>query len=118
MAEIMGTDYTKRKKDVLNIVIGTEEDPVELSLFGPTKGIYEGLLEVSKTVDDALAGKLDEEFNLFDQLDFVARAMSHNKQGRRVTADDLVEMDFDMSDVADFIGLYLFFIDKLAQGKN
>lgn len=119
MATVVGTNYTKRKKDVLVITVGTEEEPVTLSILPPTKKIHDQLINVADFVDAAGKGELDENtFSLFECLEFVAEAMSHNREGRIITPDYLNQMEFDVSDVSDFIGLYFYFITRLVEGKN
>lgn len=117
--EIKGTNYAKRKKDVLVISIGDEDNEVELSVLPPTKAIMDGMIEVAGAVESAAKGTLDyEAFDLGKTLFLVAEAMSHNTGMRSVTAEDLEAMGFDLSDVADFLGTYMFFLSKLAEGKN
>lgn len=111
-------DFTRKNKDVLVIVIGTEEEPIELSILPPTTRVHNGMKEVAKYVEKAANGEFDSGSDMPDCLELVAQAMSRNREGRVVTAKQLDAMGFDMSDVGEFIGLYLFFITKLVEAKN
>lgn len=113
-----GFDFTKKSKDVLLVVIGTEEEPIELSILPPTLRVHNGMKEVAKYVEMAANGDLDDASDMPDCLDLVAQAMSRNREGRVVTAKQLDAMGFDMSDVGEFVGLYLYFITKLVEAKN
>ena len=117
--EIRGTNYAKRRKDVLVVTLGTEDDSFELRILPPTKGIHEGLVAVAGYVADAAAGKADASgLDLGDCLDLVAAAMSHNTDLRAVTGGYLESIGFDLSDVGDFIGLYTYFVSELVDSKN
>lgn len=119
MATVIGTDYTRRKKDVLVVRLGDEDDPLELRILPPTKGIYDAMVTVAGYVDQAASGTLDyESFDMSDVLELVARAMSNNSDMRVITPDYLESVRFDMSDIGDFVGLYTFFLTELVKGKN
>ena len=119
MAEFQGTDYTARKKDVLVIRLGTREESFELRILPPTKGIHDGLVHVAGVIDDVTSGKAaHEKLDIGACFELVAAAMSNNTALRRITAEYLESIGFDLSDVADFLGSYLFFITELARSKN
>ena len=111
--EIKGTNYAKRRKDVLVVTLGTEEDSFELRILPPTKGVHDGLVAVAGYVADAAMGKAASS-----DLDLVAAAMSHNTDVRVITGDYLESIGFDLSDVGDFIGLYTYFVSELVDSKN
>ena len=117
MRTISGTDYTKRKKDVLVITVGSEEEPLELRILPPTKRIHEGMLDVARAVDAAAKGEACD-IDLGDAINLVAETMSNNTDGRAVTPEFLESHGFDMADTGDFLGLYLYFITELVKGKN
>lgn len=116
--EINGTNYAKLNKDTLNIVVGDENEEIELHIFLPTKSIHEQLVEIAEYVDKAAVGEIDESFSPFDCLPTIAEAMSHNKEARKITPEMLEAWQFDMSCIADFIGLYIYFIAAVADEKN
>lgn len=117
--EIRGTDYTARKKSALIITIGTDEDPIELRILPPTKRILERMNGVQEALRKENDGELDySEFDMGECLDTVAMAMSHNAAFKQITPDYLESIGFDITDMADFVGLYLVFLAKLVEGKN
>lgn len=119
MSVLAEHDFRTRRKDVIRVTIGDDRDETVLSILPPTKRIHEDLVRVAGVVDSAQAGELDyERLDLRDCLEIVARAMSHNTECRRITADYLESIEFDLLDIGDFIGLYLFFIMELAKGKS
>ena len=118
MATVVGTDYTKRKKSYLEVVIGTEESPRRLLVLPPTVDTHKDILKMSEAVEKALGGELEEGLDLEECLSVVARFLSRNTQMERVTPDYLNETGFDITDLGDFIGLYLMFVTKLVEGKN
>ena len=119
MAEIRGTDYTTRRKDVLVIRLGTKDESFELRILPPTKGIHDGLVHVAGVIDDVTSGKAAHgELDIGACFELVAASMSNNTALRRITAGYLESIGFDLSDVADFLGSYLFFITELARSKN
>ena len=117
--EIKGTNYAKRRKDVLVVTLGTEEDSFELRILPPTKGVHDGLVAVAGYVADAARGNAaSSDLDLGRCLDLVAAAMSHNTDVRVITGDYLESIGFDLSDVGDFIGLYTYFVSELVDSKN
>ena len=119
MAEIQGTDYTSRKKDVLVIRLGTKNESFELRILPPTKGIHDGLVHVAGIIDDVTSGAARyEQLDIAACYELIAAAMSNNTCLRRITAAYLEEIGFDLSDVADFLGSYLFFVLELGRSKN
>lgn len=119
MAEIRGTDYSNRNKDVLVVTLGSENDSFDLKILPPTVDINKGLVKVAGWLAEAADGTLDyDSFDMEECLHLVATAMSNNTDMRRITADYLNGIGFDMSDIGDFLGLYLFFVTELMKGKN
>ena len=117
--EIKGTNYAKRRKDVLVVTLGTEEDNFELRILPPTKGVHEGLVAVAGYVADAAMGKAaSSDLDIGGCLDLVAAAMSNNTSLHVVTAEYLESIGFDLSDIGDFIGLYTYFVSELVDSKN
>ena len=119
MAEIRGTNYASRNKDVLVITLGSEDDSFDLKILPPTVDINKGLVEVAGWLADAADGTIDyDSFDMDECLALVANAMSNNTDMRRITCDYLNGIGFDMSDIGDFLGLYVFFVTELMKGKN
>lgn len=119
MAAIQGTDYVNRKKDVLVIRLGTKEESFELRILPPTKGIHDGLVRVAGIIDDLMNGNgARESVDIDACFELVATAMSNNTALRAITAGYLEEIGFDLSDIADFLGSYLYFVTELASSKN
>lgn len=119
MAEIRGTNYANRSKDVLVVTLGTADDSFDIRILPPTVEMHNGLVKVAGWVDEASKGTLDYgSFDMDECLSLVARAMSNNTDLRAVTAGYLNSIGFDMSDIGDFIGLYIFFVTELMKGKN
>ena len=129
---IEGKDYTKSKDDVLVIKLpdttepglaermrrffGASDGAFEVSILPPTKKLYDELAEVvealSKLEDE------DSEFDLDGAVSTVSRLMSRNAEKRQITPQQLEDMGFDIEDIGEFIGSYLFFVNELVQGKN
>ncbi len=117
--EIKGPDFVARRKtrSRLKLTVGTEEESFELSVLPPTKRIVDDLLKVSDMI-----GKADDEsassVDLDECLEFVAESMSHNAECRAVTSEYLRSIEFDITDIGEYIGAYLTFIGSLTSGKN
>lgn len=119
MAAIQGTDYVNRKKDVLVIRLGTKEESFELRILPPTKGIHDGLVKVAGIIDDLMNGNgARDSVDIEACFSLVAAAMSNNTALKTITAGYLEEVGFDLSDIADFLGSYLYFVTELANSKN
>ena len=119
MAELASIDFRKRNKDWISVTMGEGEDEITIRVLPPTKRIHAGLVELGGYIDAAEEGKLDyETFDMSECLELVAQSLSHNKEKRVITVDYLERIDFDLADVGDFIGAYLFFIMESAKGKN
>lgn len=128
--EVKGTDYTApERKSWLEIVVPIRRGiwrswPLSLLKKGtrlrvkpPTKRTWEDVVRVCEMVDAAIDGEVPE-LEIADCYPIVAKAMSNNREGIEVTVDDLEEARFDMEDVEDFLGYYIFFITELANSKN
>ena len=119
MATVVGTDYTKRKKSYLEVVVGTEEAPRKLHVLPPTGSMHKELSKMSVAVERALNGELEgDEIDMEECLAAVARFLSNNAKMEKITPEYLDKTGFDITDLGDFIGLYLLFITKLVEGKN
>lgn len=139
---IAGTDYTDpdRTKNYLEIVVPRYRGlaallpiwpfkylmripairriaSVRLRVKTPTKAVFEELTEICEAVDAAVEGR-QSELGLADCFGPVARAMSNNVERIDITERDLARMGFDLDDVSDFLGLYIFFVGELVSSKN
>lgn len=132
---VQGKDYTKKDEDVLVIKLpdaagptgwerfkrwlGVSDDGFELSILPPTKRLYDSLAELAAGMSGVADGELEaEKFDLDGALSTVASIMSRNVEGREVTPAMLDDMGFDLEDVGEFIGSYVFFIQELVEAKN
>lgn len=105
-------DFTKAKKPTIPIKL---PDETILHIYGPTKAMLEELLDL----DNVLEKAVDNDKESIDALyDFVARCMSHNKLGQKITSEMLEGMEFDVSDLIRFAHGYAGFIAELKTAKN
>ncbi len=112
-----GTDLTKFCKDSILWRIGTEEDPLELHVFPPTKEVNDALEEMASVIDSAIAGEFDDR-NLMDYYPAVARLLSNNRERREVTVEYLESINFDMADLSVVVSDYFLFLNMLVESKN
>ena len=120
MAIIEGTNYAKRDKNVLRIVLPDGEGgELTLSILPPTKGIHDSLMALARAMDQVDEGEMDDaDFDIEEAFVTVAKCMGHNTEQHKVTPDFLDEINFDIDDVGDFIGSYLYFMSRLVMAKN
>ena len=120
MAIIEGTNYAKREKSVLRIILPDGDGgELPLSVLPPTKGVNDALMGLAEALDRVNDGSMEEDdFDLGQAYSTVSKAMSRNVERRKVTPDELEEMNFDIEDVGDFIGSYIFFMSELVRAKN
>lgn len=112
--EYRGPDFSKREKDVMIITLDTD-----IKILPPTLGINKGMVKVAQMIEDASEGKLDyASIDMGEYLEIVAAAMSNNTDMRRITPEYLESIGFDISDIGEFLGGYLFFVTRLVEGKN
>lgn len=139
---IEGKDYTKRSDDIMVIKLpkpepsgawgrfkrwlGVDDDGFEVSVLPPTKGLYDRLGELAESlaaIGESDLGNGDPEaenpsFDLGRAVETVAAIMSRNAEKRVITPQMLEDMGFDIEDVGDFVGSYVFFINELVRAKN
>lgn len=132
---IEGKDYTKKADDVMVIrlpdtaeptfgervkrAMGLSEAGFELSILPPTKRLYDELTSLTGSLQAALErGSDGEGFDIGSALETVAHLMSRNAERRAVTSEMLEDMGFDLEDVGEFIGSYIFFVNELVASKN
>lgn len=122
MAEFIGTDFTKRKKDVIKITLPVEEgsdDGFEVSILPPTKRGYEAMSRIAGIIAKWGDGDLEaEDLDMGEMLESVAEVMSHNLQMKKITPEFLEGIGFDLADVGEFVGSYIYFVMMLVEEKN
>ena len=120
MATIKGPDFTKKNKDALLITLPDGEGgSFELSVYPPTKGIWDDVSALAPVMDELISGSMEpEDFDMGAALDVVARAMSLNSSYRRFDAAELERIGFDIEDIGTFLGAYIFFVSELVKVKN
>ena len=116
MTEYRGPDFSVKEKDVLIINLGEEG---EIRILPPTVEINKCMVEVAKMVESASDGTLDySTLDMGEYLSLVAITMSHNTDMKRITPEYLESIGFDISDIGEFLGGYVFFMTRLFEGKN
>lgn len=122
MAEFIGADFTKRKKDVIKITLPVEEgsdEGFEVSILPPTKRGYEAMSHIAGILVKWGDGDLEAaDFDMQAILESVAEVMSHNLQMKRITPEFLDSIGFDLTDVGEFVGSYIYFVMQLVEEKN
>ena len=120
MAQVFkGSDYTVRNRNSMEIVVFDEKDERStLHVYTPTKKVYDELQEVAGFIDRYIEGEELGSDDIDACFEFTASAMSHNKEGRKITAETLESWKFDMEDVGTFISDYILFLEFLVEGKN
>ena len=122
MAEFIGTDFTKKKKDVIKIILPVEEgsdDGFEVSILPPTKRGYEAMSHVANVIAKWGDGDLEaEDLDFGTMLKSTAEVMSHNREMKKITPEYLESIGFDLADMGEFVGSYIFFVMKLVEEKN
>ena len=109
MAKVL--DFSKAKKPTLPVKL-----PDESTVFVcvPTKGMLEELVGIKDQLDDVVQNDRESLDVLYG---LVAKMMSNNKDGRKLTAEEVAEM-LDVSDVVLFFHAYTEFIAELSKEKN
>lgn len=119
MATLATARFRTAPKDVMRIALGSGVDEVAVDVLPPTKEIHEDMLALAAIVDDAVDGTLDRStLDMTECLSVVGNALSRNTDLRHISAEYLEGIGFDMEDIADFLGLYLFFVKALTESKN
>jgi len=129
-----GMDYAHRERDVLAITLPApapktawerlkrafgDDGSFEISVLPPTKRAHDALSDIAGDIDDIARGELAaEEYDTGKALEAVATVMSNNLEKREITREFLESVDFDLEDVGDFIGGYVFFVTELVRAKN
>ena len=105
-------DFNTLKKQHLPIVLADDEN-TKLFICTPTKKILDSFLNMR---DSLTTDNMDDEA-LNELYDIVAKVMSHNKAGKKITREK-VESVFDFEDILIFIRAYTDFISEVTGSKN
>lgn len=121
MSDFIGIDFTKSRKDTIKFTLPGEGggEGFEISVLPPTKRMFDALSRLGEIVDAWEDGDLEAGgFDMGKALEAVSEAMSHNAQMRPITVEYLESINFDITDVADFVTAYLYFLMRLVEEKN
>lgn len=112
-----GSNFAKKRNTYMQIVIGTEDEPVTLRILPPTVGILRGIQEAARFIQ-AKYNEEETDLTYEEALDYSAAAMCNNIDGVAVTSKTLENMGFSIMDISEFISEYTEFLFRLADGKN
>lgn len=105
-------DFNTLKKQYLTVTLADAEK-TKLMITTPTKAVLDSFLSVRESL--SAEGMGDEAID--ELYDIVAKLMSHNKTGKKITSEVLAEcMDFE--DIIIFIRAYTDFIAEVTNSKN
>ena len=113
MANVLNFNTTK--KQYLTVTLPDEKNTT-LMVCMPTKALFEELDSIKHSFGSA---NNNESLNqaLEDLYDLVARIMSRNKGGVKITKEDL-ENCLDFEDIVLFFQSYLTFVNGVKTSKN
>lgn len=114
MANIL--NFNTAKKQYLTVTLPDEKNTT-IMVCMPTKSLFEELDSIKQgfVSADNTAESLDQA--LGDLYDLVARIMSRNKGGVKITKEDL-ENCLDFEDIILFFQSYLTFVNSVKASKN
>lgn len=119
MATVAEACFKTCQKDVVVIALGAGDKELTIKMLPPTKEIHDDLMNLSERLDLIAGGEIAlDGIDMRTYLEVAANAMSNNTDLRVVTADYLESIDFEMIDILEFIGLYLYFLSELVKPKN
>lgn len=110
MAKLL--NFNTLKKQYLPVTLA-DENQTKLLIGTPTKKVLDDFINIKDLLEDDNAG--DEA--IAEMYEIVARLMSHNKTGVKITADYIGEI-MDYEDITTFIYAYTDFISEIANVKN
>ena len=105
-------DFNTLRKQCLTVKLPDEKKTV-LMIYTPTKAILDSFLNMK----DNLSDETIEDEAIEELYDVVAKIMSCNKGGKKVTKE-LVEELFDFEDIIVFIKAYTDFVSEVTSSKN
>ena len=108
-------NFNTVKKEYLTVTLPDEKNTV-LLICTPTKSLMSELTSLkttfsAETTSDNVEQVLDELYEV------VARVMSRNKAGVKITKEKLTEC-LDFEDIVLFFNSYLTFVKEIQFGKN
>ena len=104
-------DFNTLKKQIFTITL-PDENKTKLLITVPDKKTFTEFVELKKSISE-----IDEE-NVLDELyNMVAKIMSHNKAGKKITGKYLSNI-LDFEDISFFIQEYTDFISGITNSKN
>lgn len=109
-------DFNNIEVQTLDIVL-RDDARTKVHLRYPTEGLVQELIRISPEMHKVLETGDEESLNL--TYDLVARIISCNRDGIKVTGDELrnkYKMDFEM--IIVFCSTYLDFLNELTNAKN
>lgn len=109
-------DFNTVKKNYWKVTL-PDEEKTRLDIMTPTKKMVEEMGEILGLMNETVENPNDTELVIF--YEFVAKCMSRNKQGVKVTGKQLGEF-LDFEDLAIFLDSYTDFINEQekVQEKN
>lgn len=113
MPTIQGPNFADRdRKTYLGVTVESGGVERNIRIKPPTKRMFDAVQSIARLVDEG------EESDVAEMYDAVAAVMSNNREGVPVTEADLEAMGWDIQDMGEFVGAYVFFLEELAKGKN
>lgn len=109
-------NFNTIKKQYLTITLPDEKNTVVM-VSTPTKALLEELVSVEQNFKSSNATENSIEQALGDLYDLIARVMSRNKTGLKITKAQL-EQCLDFEDIILFFQSYLAFVQSLKNSKN
>ena len=105
-------DFNALKKQYFPVTLN-DENKTKLLITTPTKKVLDDFIAMKDYLDGENVG--DEAIN--ELYEIVARIMSHNKGGVKVSKEKVEEL-LDFEDVIVFIRAYTDFIAEVTNSKN
>lgn len=105
-------DFNKIKPKTMNVTLSDENKTV-ISVMTPDKKLRDDLVTLFENVDEFDEDEIDEGL-----YDLSARVMSRNKQGIKITSEQLKELYPDQEYVIAFLNAYIDFISEFTNSKN
>lgn len=113
MARVLDLNTVERPMLELHMA---DENRTVLYLTTPTEALVQELQELGKKLPDVQSGNVD---SIAFAYDLTARLMSCNRDGVKVTADDLRhKFCFKLETLFIFYGAYFDFINEIKNQKN
>lgn len=105
-------DFNALKKQYLTVTL-PDENRTKLLITTPTKKVLDSFISIK----DSLSDEAMQEEAVNELYEIVAKIMSHNKAGIKITRERIDDM-FDFEDVIIFIRAYTDFIGEVTSSKN